>query len=84
MTGKWLKILKALIQDPDLEWVFMDGNYIKAHQHSAGAAGEEGEAIESAAQAVPVRSTSLSMALVYWLLLNSPVGKLMMLPRPLP
>ncbi|WP_253306581.1 IS5 family transposase [unidentified bacterial endosymbiont] len=45
MTGKWLRIFKAVVQDPDLEWVFMDGSYVKAHQHSAGAAGKDCEAI---------------------------------------
>ena len=37
--GLWRRLLDTLIVDPDLEWVFMDGSYIKAHQHSAGAAG---------------------------------------------
>lgn len=45
MTGKWLRIFKAVVQDPDLEWVFMDGSYVKAHQHSAGAAGKDCEAV---------------------------------------
>jgi len=44
-TGKWLKIFQTLIVEPDLEWVFMDGSYAKAHQHSAGAAGGQDQAI---------------------------------------
>jgi len=44
-AGKWLKIFKALVTEPDLEWGFIDGSYIKAHQHSAGAAGQEPQAI---------------------------------------
>ena len=44
-AGKWLKIFKALLVDPDFEWAFIDGSYAKAHQHSAGAASEEPEAI---------------------------------------
>ncbi len=30
---------------PDFEWVFVDGTYVKAHQHSAGAASGQLEAI---------------------------------------
>lgn len=43
--GKLMLIFKALIQEPDLEWEFIDGSIIKAHQHSAGAASEEHQAI---------------------------------------
>lgn len=44
-AGKWLKVFKALVIEPDLEWVFLDGSYAKAHQHSAGAAGGTEEAV---------------------------------------
>jgi len=44
-TGKWLNIFQTLIVEPDLEWVFLDGSYVKAHQHSAGAAGGQDQAI---------------------------------------
>jgi len=44
-SGKWLKIFQALVVEPDLEWVFIDGSYAKAHQHSAGAASGQDEAI---------------------------------------
>lgn len=40
-----LKIFKSLVDNPDLEWEFIDGSIVKAHQHSAGAASEEDEAI---------------------------------------
>lgn len=43
--GKWLKIFKALVIEPDMEWAFIDGSYAKAHQHSAGAACGHDEAI---------------------------------------
>ena len=33
---KIFKIFKQLVQDPDLEWEFIDGSIVKAHQHSAG------------------------------------------------
>jgi hypothetical protein len=35
----------ALIEESDFEWMFIDGTYIKAHQHSAGAASRQPEAI---------------------------------------
>lgn len=44
-TGKWLKIFQFLVVEPDMEWVFLDGSYVKAHQHSAGAAGGAEQAI---------------------------------------
>ncbi|KTD54681.1 transposase [Legionella santicrucis] len=40
-----MAIFKALLQEPDHEWAFIDGSIIKAHQHSSGAASEENEAI---------------------------------------
>ncbi len=42
---KLMKIFKALIQQPDLEWAFIDGSIVKAYQHSAGASSEENQAI---------------------------------------
>lgn len=44
-TGKWRCIFGAAIDDPDLEWAFIDGSYAKAHQHSAGAPGPDTQAI---------------------------------------
>ena len=38
-------VFKALVQEPDLEWEFIDGSIVNAHQHSAGAASEENQAI---------------------------------------
>ena len=43
--GKWLKIFEAVVQEPDMEWLFVDGSYVRAHQHSSGAATEHDEAI---------------------------------------
>ncbi len=40
-SSKWSRIFKALIIDPDWEWKFIDGSYVKAHQHSAGAVDQE-------------------------------------------
>ena len=43
--GKWWRVFKRLINDPDMEWAFIDGTYAKAHQHSAGAVGPDPQAI---------------------------------------
>jgi len=33
------------VQEPDREWLFVDGSYVRAHQHSSGAATADDEAI---------------------------------------
>jgi transposase len=43
--GLWKKLFNVLKADSDLEWVFIDGSYVKAHQHSARAAGGYNENI---------------------------------------
>ena len=43
--NKLMDIFKSLVIDPDLEWEFVDGSIVKAHQHSTGAASEEDQAI---------------------------------------
>ena len=43
--NKLMSIFKSLAQEPDLEWEFIDGSVVRAHQHSAGAAGCENQAI---------------------------------------
>ncbi|MGI2026581.1 IS5 family transposase [Endozoicomonas acroporae] len=45
VQGKWVKLFEALIQEPDMEWLFVDGSYVRAHQHSVGAAKNDAEAI---------------------------------------
>ena len=42
---KLLKVFNALVEESDVEWLFIDGTYVKAHQHSAGAASSQPEAI---------------------------------------
>jgi len=42
---KWLSLFKKLVGEPDTEWEFIDGSYVKAHQHSAGARGADSQAI---------------------------------------
>jgi len=43
--NKLMAVFKALVQEPDLEWEFIDGSIVKAHQHSTGAASQDNEAI---------------------------------------
>ncbi|HAT4442961.1 TPA: IS5 family transposase [Legionella pneumophila] len=42
---KLMQIFKALVHAPDLEWEFIDGSIVRAHQHSIGACSTESEAI---------------------------------------
>ena len=43
--GVLRSLFEALKQDPDTEWLFLDGSIVKAHQHSAGAASKDDEGI---------------------------------------
>ena len=36
--GKILKIFQSLVQEPDLEWEFIDGSIVRTHQHGCGGA----------------------------------------------
>ena len=38
-AGVWERLLEALIDDPDLEWLMIDATHIKVHPHAAGAVG---------------------------------------------
>jgi len=57
--NKLMKIFKSLIVDPDLEWEFIDGSIVKAHQHSTGAASDRDEAI---GKSVAGNTTKIHMA----------------------
>ena len=57
--GKLMAIFKALIIDPDLEWEFIDGSIVKAHQHSTGAMGDDDQAI---GKSVAGNTTKIHMA----------------------
>jgi len=39
------RLFKSLSQESDTEWEFIDGSYVKAHQHSSGAISDENQAI---------------------------------------
>ena len=43
--GKIMAIFKAISQDSDQEWIFIDGTIVKAHQHSTGAVKGSDQAI---------------------------------------
>lgn len=38
-NGTWEKVLEALIDDPDYEWLMIDASHCKVHPHAAGAKG---------------------------------------------
>jgi len=44
-AGKIMNFFKMMVQDPDLEWGFIDGSIVRSHQHSAGAPGNEDQGI---------------------------------------
>ena len=56
---KLTDIFKHLIDDPDLEWVLIDGTIVKAHQHSTGSSTENSEAI---GKSVSGNSTRIHLA----------------------
>lgn len=60
-SDKWFKVFKRLVVEPDMEWVFIDGNYAKAHQHSAGAASGSDEAVgqQGAKAVIPRKRNSV-------------------------
>lgn len=57
--NKLMQIFNALVQDPDLEWEFIDGSIVKAHQHSAGVPNKEAQAI---GRSVAGNTTKIHMA----------------------
>lgn len=57
--NKLMQIFKALAQEPDLEWEFIDGSIVKAHQHSAGLPNKEVQAI---GRSVAGNTTKIHMA----------------------
>ena len=37
--GVWERLLEALIDEPDFEWLMIDASYVKVHAHGTGAVG---------------------------------------------
>lgn len=56
---KLMTIFNALVIEPDLEWEFIDGSIVKAHQHSSGAANEQESGI---GKSVAGNTTKIHMA----------------------
>lgn len=59
LQEKLMATFQALAVQPDLEWVFIDGSIMKAHQHSAGAANAQETAI---GKSVAGNTTKVHMA----------------------
>lgn len=57
--NKLMNLFKSLVDGPDLEWRFMDGSLVKAHQHSTGVAGGKDESI---GQSLAGNTTNIHMA----------------------
>ena len=56
---KLMNIFNELVVEPDLEWEFIDGSIVKAHQHSSGAAHGQANAI---GKSVAGNTTKIHMA----------------------
>ena len=56
---KLMNLFKILAVEPDLEWEFMDGSIVKAHQHSSGVAYGQESAI---GKSVAGNTTKIHMA----------------------
>ena len=37
--GVWEQLLEAIIDEPDFEWMMIDGSHVKVHPHATGAIG---------------------------------------------
>jgi len=57
--GVLMRLFKSLSYEPDLEWEFIDGSIVKAHQHSTGARTEDDEGI---GKSVAGNTTKIHMA----------------------
>lgn len=57
--NKLMNIFNDVVQQPDLEWEFIDGSIVKAHQHSAGLPNKEEQAI---GRSVAGNTTKIHMA----------------------
>lgn len=55
-------VFKLLSQDPDLEWEFIDGTVVKAHQHSSGAAKASQEIDHAIGRSVAGLTSKLHLA----------------------
>ena len=59
LQEKLMSIFRRLVVEPELEWVFIDGSIVKAHQHGSGAVDAQETAI---GQSVAGNTTKIHMA----------------------
>ena len=57
-SNKLIALFTLLIKDSDLEWIFIDGTHIKAHQHSSGG----NERLQGISKSVAGRATKIHLA----------------------
>ena len=57
--GVLMRVFRSLRHEPDLEWEFIDGSIVKAHQHSTGARTKDDEGI---GKSVAGNTTKIHMA----------------------
>ena len=51
--GIWEKILEAIVDAPDFEWLMIDASHIKVHPHAAGAQGGNQEMARTKGGSIP-------------------------------
>ena len=61
-SEKLFLVFKILARDPDLEWEFIDGTIVKAHQHSSGAAKISGECDHAVGRSVAGLTSKIHLA----------------------
>lgn len=61
-SEKLFLIFKLLARDPDVEWEFIDGSIVKAHQHSSGAAKLSCEPDHGIGKSVAGNTTKIHLA----------------------
>ena len=60
-SGKWELVFKIASNNPDLEWLFIDGSIVKAHQHSSGASKDSKEGDHAIGKSVAGNTTKIHM-----------------------
>lgn len=52
-AGTLMTVFSTLVDYPDVEWLFIDGSYVKAHQDSTGPPQSKQKSLVKAVQATP-------------------------------
>ncbi|PJE80063.1 FAD:protein FMN transferase [invertebrate metagenome] len=80
-------MFNALVQDPDPEWMFINGSYTNAHQHSSGAAAKNPEGIGKSREGLTSKihgAAHVKISTAPRLSLSDRLYKGKMIPYPLP